>query len=865
MEDKEKTEDIRSDMASLMAKIIDYRELMDKSTEGFVGRKWLINEVDKFLKKKEPRCFLILGKPGCGKTSFMAELVKRKRLLPHHFIGMGSQIIESYSKSWCNPTRFAESVGYQLFRNYGEWIMDWESQGIEVMQNVKNLKGILIGAEIGKLKATPWFYKKPMIRVEQEVEQYWSGAVQVGVIIREFIMDIEQIVNVLLKTPLENVAKINPGQQFLVLIDGLDEAIEYSEKNRNICEMLPNGSLPKNVRFLLTSAPGPHIDTPHLSQVQRIWLSEDENGERNPHILEDVKEYVKGLAEEDSIREMLNERNISLNNFIERVVSASGGNFLYLRHYAQQLRDGDKTLLNLNKLPKGLYAIYKNLYNKIKTRKIKENSEAYWNEKYKPVLGILAVAREPLTVEQIANFSEVDIEAVGTVLQSLERFLVIRKISEDWQYRIFHKTFGEFIVSKKNRDIVDGQKAHKKIVKYHFKGKGSWEEDYAMKYLMSHMIAGQTLDDLEKLLTNINYIKKKWKPEQQYCFQSDFVNLLRNEEITTDRLVNILEEVLKVITKKLESGKEKADWLDIFAFWIHKFGKNGNEERNNALKDVANKFDQACGIVSKKLAIKYEGEGDYDWALRFAELCTWVYQRAEDYKKCAEACEFAENMCMKEEMEEAYKLLGRTEFIRMRARALTKLSIMEKDENMKKIHEARAHEAYQELNAFLKFDELNDWDPKEEDWQKLEEDDKKEVLTPPTVNKKPIQVQVVSNAHDSISAMYIIQTFRKHGMNIKWIHSTKFEPIDLAPPNIKFTVLIGGPKAPGVSSVAQKFLKNNKEEFLELYFAKGMVAKTLRITEGKTVCYMVGGPSKINTLKAAYDFTQDPEVLNRIK
>lgn len=848
---------------NLSDKIINYRKLIDKNTEGFVGREWLINEVDDFLKNDKHRYFLILGEPGCGKTAFMAELVRRNRYRLHHFIGMGSQICESYSKDWCDPVCFAESVGYQLVRNYGGWIMNWDYWGIDVKQNVKELEGLLIGAKIGKYKATPSLYNKAMLTVEQEVERYGSAAKVVGVYIAEWNTEIEQIVRVLLKTPLYNIAKKWPKDQFFVIIDGLDEATNYSCQDRTIFKMLPNGSLPSNIRFLLSSTAGKHLQKNFLSQAHVFWLSEDENGKRDPRTLEDARAYVKRLAEEDSIKAMLKKYGISKNEFIKRVVSASECNFLYLHHYAQELRNGDETLLKVNALPRGLYGIYENFLCKIRD---KQKKEKFWDGAYKPVLAILAVAREPLSRKQISDFSnKVKQGTVGTILISIKQFLdVFGKHTVDRRYKIYHRTFCEYLVSEDNEDYIDAQEAHEKIVNYYSSRKGSWEENYAMKYLISHMIAAQSWDDLGKLLTDIEYLKKKQSPKEQYRFQNDFINLLKNQEISTAKLVSILEEILNVIIEKLENGKEKADWLDIFSYWINEFGKSGSEERKTALKKVANKFDYACGSVSKELAIKYEEEGEHDWALRFAELCTWVYQRAEDYQKCAEACEFAEKMCLKEVMEEAYRLLGRAEFIRMRARALTKLSKMETDKNKKETYDSQAHKAYQELNDVFKFDKQDKWEPKEQEWQRLEEDTG-ELLTPPLTDKKSSKVQVVSNAHDSISAMYIIQTFKKYGMNVDWIHTTKFQPKDLAPQNIELTILIGGPKSPGISNVAQKFHEADKEGFLELYSARGMVAKVLKMKEGKTQCYMVGGPSKINTLKAAYNFTRDPEVISFLK
>jgi hypothetical protein len=44
-----------------------------------------------------------------------------------------------------------------------------------------------------------------------------------------------------------------------------------------------------------------------------------------------------------------------------------------------------------------------------------------------------------------------------------------------------------------------------------------------------------------------------------------------------------------------------------------------------------------------------------------------------------------------------------------------------------------------------------------------------------------------------------------------------------------------------------------------------MVSDVLKMQEGNTKCVMAGGPSKINTFKAAYDLTLDKEILNILK
>lgn len=135
-------------------KIIDYQKLIDKSTREFVGRDWVHGAVDDFLQADSPRIFLLLGEPGSGKTSFMADLVKRRAYL-HHFIGRGSRTDVDASLEWRDPIRFAESIGYQLLRDYGGWVMDWKSWGISVSQSVRVPDGLLVGARIDEINAAP--------------------------------------------------------------------------------------------------------------------------------------------------------------------------------------------------------------------------------------------------------------------------------------------------------------------------------------------------------------------------------------------------------------------------------------------------------------------------------------------------------------------------------------------------------------------------------------------------------------------------------------------------------------------------------------------------------------------------------------
>ncbi len=450
-------------------KIIDYGALIERATAGFVGRAWVRKTIDEFLGATGPRVLLLLGEPGCGKTAFLAQLVQ-ERGYPHHFIGKGSLAGLESSADWRNPIRFAESVGYQLLRDYGGWIMDWESWGIKVEQHVKDLEGLLVGAEIGTLTVEPRAANRPMLTVTQEIERFGAAAQVVGVFVDKYVMDAEQVVRQLLTVPLQRIAGRFPDQQIIIVVDGLDEAEGYSNPQATILRLLPGAEAPVTVRLLVSSRPGEHLTHEFMSGCQTLWLSEDRQGLLDEHILSDARQFARRLAKESAVSQALAERTIPVEDFAAQVASASQGNFLYLYYFATGVRGGDLSLLDVAHLPRGLFGIYGDFLGKIKARR----DGVSWDDAYKPVLGVLAAARAPFTRAQIVQSTRhaqrrpagVPAAATATILQEIEPFLDSQGSGKDKRYAMYHVSFGEFLLSDDNEDLIDGGQAHAGIASY---------------------------------------------------------------------------------------------------------------------------------------------------------------------------------------------------------------------------------------------------------------------------------------------------------------------------------------------------------------------------------------------------------------
>jgi len=70
--------------AELARHLIDTSSYIAEKTAGFVGRRWIFAAVEQFTREAPRGYFLLRGDPGIGKTTFLAEMVRRDGN-PHHF------------------------------------------------------------------------------------------------------------------------------------------------------------------------------------------------------------------------------------------------------------------------------------------------------------------------------------------------------------------------------------------------------------------------------------------------------------------------------------------------------------------------------------------------------------------------------------------------------------------------------------------------------------------------------------------------------------------------------------------------------------------------------------------------------------
>ena len=167
----------------------------------------------------------------------------------------------------------------------------------------------------------------------------------------------------------------------------------------------------------------------------------------------------------------------------------------------------------LDELPDGLDGIYREF---LRTRRLGDDKRA-WRSSYRPVLGILAVARSELTVDQLTRLAELGGQEVADALADLQQFL--DPTFGQGRCQIYHKSVIDFLEDKRRAEEfwISAPDAHRHIVE-HYRGKAEdwsameWKrvDDYGLLHLAAHLYAlGGDRGELYGLISRSYMLEKR--------------------------------------------------------------------------------------------------------------------------------------------------------------------------------------------------------------------------------------------------------------------------------------------------------------------------------------------------------------------
>lgn len=239
---------------------IDFSPEIARLTKDFVGRQWVFDDFDDWLKKAEGRFFILTGEPGVGKSAIAAALIRRygthQELAAFHFC-MANRI------GTVEPDNVLLSIAAQLiqfFPDYAEAL-------------VNTIKPLHLSVE-----------------VEINIETIKDSVVQGVVIENLHTQHPKKSFDIILRQTLSALPN-PPKKPVFILIDSLDEAVTYNEEDNLVRLFSQVADLPSWVRLVFTSRPDERRVLSHFKMLSPHLYHLDELSQKS---LEDIHTYYSG-------------------------------------------------------------------------------------------------------------------------------------------------------------------------------------------------------------------------------------------------------------------------------------------------------------------------------------------------------------------------------------------------------------------------------------------------------------------------------------------------------------------------------------------------------------------------------------------
>jgi hypothetical protein len=203
----------------------------------------------------------------------------------------------------------------------------------------------------------------------------------------------------------------------------------------------------------------------------------------------------------------VNRRELTETGFVETLKQESEGNFMGLVDLLRDMRASPligRSAMDILELPNGLRRYYLLHY-----RRMKAQYQDLFDRDYKPIVGILAVAQEPVPISHIAAWTKLSANHIKDVVQAWGPFLTtVLSAKGELLYRISHASFQRFLGTQIDlahyHDII-AQTALDKIPG--FSDQPSMDNNpfarltaYELRHLVGHLEVSARANTLHRLL-----------------------------------------------------------------------------------------------------------------------------------------------------------------------------------------------------------------------------------------------------------------------------------------------------------------------------------------------------------------------------
>lgn len=409
---------------------------INELSENFKGRSDEIKLINDFIKMDTKGTFLVTGNPGVGKSSIIARIIHACK---------NEKSVEN-----------VEVIEYFIRRN------TQQNQAKKLLKYLHDRLDNIYNSRI---------------RYENNIEQ-----------------DREN-----LRKKLQIISR-NLGKKLIIIVDGLDEAIESTDDN--ILNYIPS-EIYENVIYIYSGR----------------WTSEIKEFYLKLPVEEKKLLQIRGLKKED-IRAMLyevcNKYELEKNSrYVDRILEVSQGNPLFLKLLCLDIEKGIKRINNMETLPNNLDSFYEEILFRLEK---KEKSSLILDSLYLITAAYDYVS--PMFLELCLGLSSSEQQYILGVLQE-----ILYESSEKMaHFQIYHESLREYILKYRKEQVM---KAHNRLINFCKLWKENNEKTYlsehirgyAAKYFSKHISAVEAVKEMEELILGE---RSKEFIEYQYSITEQF-------------------------------------------------------------------------------------------------------------------------------------------------------------------------------------------------------------------------------------------------------------------------------------------------------------------------------------------------------
>lgn len=445
----------------------DFAPFLFSRQQYFVGRQWLFDAIDAW--RADPAAkpaLLVRGDAGVGKSAIVADLVRRNP---------NQQVLAYHCCQWNLP---ATLDAHRFVRSLAAMIAS---------------KSDAFAERLGQ---------------DEEIRRKLADETNAE--------DPRSLLAEAILAPLQSLPAPEGGLCYL-LVDALDEALLAPPGNRTIVEVLSANldKLPPWLRVVATTRNEPLV----LSRLRGLQPAEIDA--HSPDNLADLRRYLDLRLAQRNMQERLIQARRSAADIEQLLLARSEGNFLYVQQALDDFDAGLLTAEQLASLPPGLAGLYENRF----AEQFPDEVSFAGPER---VFEVLAAAKEPLAEPQLAAATGLEpFKELPNVLAKLQQYLrvvagapaemnsAVSPASRSQRYTFYHKSLSDWLSHPDRRGQprwIEPQLGHQRLAEVgwvDYQHGVAQLSPYHLRYLPMHLTAAERWDDLERVLTNLEYYEAK--------------------------------------------------------------------------------------------------------------------------------------------------------------------------------------------------------------------------------------------------------------------------------------------------------------------------------------------------------------------